>query len=526
MEDKKTYNPYKIMKHNSRFYAVFFCMVCSCAMGQVAKVPKLTFLPSDSVPSALARLTNFNPSLCLADTALTLVADSLRSDATATVFTVYETDSDSIVGLWQVGSGSNRALWLNSQRVSYDDFSITYRRSNELGVIVHSMQYQYPPLDSSYCGRDTLFLGREGNTFGNKNLCALFYFPGSLDHQFKRRFESALAIRFGALLHGPYLNSLSDTLWNPLADDSLFSAGVCGIGRDDSLSLLQPRSSIRNDILTLQAASPLSDRQHILLGRDTGALHLDTHPFFVDTVPYAALARRWKLRAHTAGSPSQGELSAGTGGDMDALSVRLSVALPLPADALRLMLATADGSTSILTPDSAMAFSLDIDHSQDLFLTLLINPSAIPLNTKGAKSITNDEEYTEIDDLSILNSQFSILNSQFSIPDSQFSILNSQFSIPDSQFSIPNSQLSIPNSQFSISPNPTSGRYTLRLSQPDDDIVDIRVVDAVGRVVEQHSSAEPLSHYTYDGHLPADGVYYVTVSSNGRRQTIKLVVVK
>lgn len=441
----------------------------SVVLGQTVRSPKVAFHPSDSMPSAMSRVTNFNPSVSLSDTILAIVADSLRTDGTATIFTVYETDADSVIGLWQVGSGSNRALWLNSQRVSYDDFSVTYRNSNERGVIVHSMQYQYPALDSNYCGHDTLFLGREGSTIGDKNLCAFLYYPGRLDRQFKRQLESALAIRYSAILHGPYINSLSDTIWNPLGNDSLFRVGICGIGRDDSLSLFQPHSAIRNDIMTLESATPLSNLDYIMLGCDSNAIDLSDETVMIDTVSYIAVARQWRLRAHTYGHTS---------------TVRLTVAFPLSADALRLMLTTADGSTTVIAPDSTRAFTLNIADGQDCFLSLLVNPSAISSATKGTKSNTNKEEYAE------------------------------------------NENLSISNSHFSISPNPTSGHYTLRVNQPNDDIINIRVVDANGRIVEQHTTAEPLSQYTYNGHLSANGVYYVTVTSNGRQQTIKLIVIR
>lgn len=441
----------------------------SVVLGQTVRSPKVAFHPSDSMQSALSRVTNFNPSVSLSDTILAIVADSLRTDGTATIFTVYETDADSVIGLWQVGSGSNRALWLNSQRVSYDDFSVTYRNTNERGVIVHSMQYQYPALDSNYCGHDTLFLGREGSTIGDKNLCAFLYYPGRLDRQFKRQLESALAIRYSAILHGPYINSLSDTLWNPLGDDSLFSVGICGVGRDDSLSLFQPRSAIRNDIMTLESVTPLSDLDHIMLGCDSSAIDLSDETVMIDTVSYIAVARQWRLRAHTYGHTS---------------TVRLTVAFPLSADALRLMLTTADGSTTVIAPDSTMAFTLNIADGQDCFLSLLVNPSALSSGTKGAQNNTNKEEYTD------------------------------------------NENPSVFNSQFSISPNPSSGHYTLQVNQPDDDIINIRVVDANGRIVVQHSTTEPLSQYTYNGHLSADGIYYVTVTSNGRQHTIKLIVVR
>lgn len=441
-------------------------------LGQTARSPKVAFHPSDSMPSALSRVTNFNPSVSLSDTILAIVADSLRTDGTATIVTVHETDADSTVGLWQIGTGGNRALWLNSQRVSYDDFAITYRRSTEHGVVIHTMRYQYPAIDSNYCGHDTLYLGREGDTFGDKNFCAFLYYPGQISSAYQRQLESALAVRYGALLHGPYVNSHSDTLWNPLADDSLYSFGVCGIGRDDSLSLSQPRSVIRNGILTLEAVTPLSDLEHIMLGCDSNAIDLSDETVIIDTVSYIAVARQWKLRAHTYGHTS---------------TVRLTVGLPLSADALRLMLTTADGSTTVIAPDSTMAFTLNIADGQDYFLSLLVNPSALPTGAKGAKSHSSEGETASTDTDIFTHSS---------------------------------------NHTFSVSPNPSSGHYTVRVAQSDDDIINIRVVDANGRIVEQHSTTEPLSHYTYNGHLSADGIYYVTVTSNGRQQTIKLIVVR
>ena len=80
--------------------------------------------------------------------------------------------------------------------------------------------------------------------------------------------------------------------------------------------------------------------------------------------------------------------------------------------------------------------------------------------------------------------------------------------------------------QFSVTPNPTSGRYTVNIDQPDDDIVSIRIVDALGRTIDCHTTSKPFSKYTYNGVLTADGIYYIIVSSNGRQKTIKLVVVK
>ena len=62
------------------------------------------------IPPNLRRVTNFNHSVDLGCNVAAFIYDSLRTDRTATVVTVYETDADSTVGLWEIGSGVNRVL--------------------------------------------------------------------------------------------------------------------------------------------------------------------------------------------------------------------------------------------------------------------------------------------------------------------------------------------------------------------------------------------------------------------------------
>ncbi len=443
---------------------ILTCLLFSStiAQGQSYFQPKYSFVALggiSDISSSLLRTTNYNPSVYLGDTMLAVVADSLRSDGTATIVTVYETDADSTVGLWQIGSGRNRSLWLNSHRVSYDDIAITYHTSNEHGVVIHAMNYKYPAPDSTYDGHDTIFLGREGDLLGDKNLCTFLYFPGKISRRFQRQMESTLAIRYGALLHGPYINRVSDTLWNPLGYDSLYSFGVCGIGRDDSLSLLQSRSVIRGDILTIEAPDPLSDLDCVMLGCDSNAVNLDDENFVHGTESYVYVARHWKLRAHTL---------------QDSITIHLSANLPVPKEALRIMLTSENGTVFVAPSTTDLSFTVALADSQDYHVALLVNTAAL---TKRIESCCLENTESE-------------------------------------------------TNQFSVTPNPTSGRYTVNIDQPDDDIVSIRIVDALGRTIDCHTTSKPFSKYTYNGVLTADGIYYIIVSSNGRQKTIKLVVVK
>lgn len=454
------------------------------AFGQVPASPKIHLEAQDSVvsdilsgrivsiPVSQRRTTNFNPSTNISDSAMLFIFDSLRTDGRATIITVYETDVIDTVGLWQIGSGSNRAQWLNSQRVSYEDFAITYRDSTEQGVIIHTMLYQYPRTDSTYDGHDTIYLGIEGNTVGDKNFCALYYYPGTLNYNNQRQLESALAIRYGALLHGPYINSLSDTIWDPLGTDSLYGFGVCGIGRDDSLSLLQPKSIIRNGFLSIEAAGGIDNLTHIMMGHNGGEYNYGEDVVSIDTVQYAVVERQWKLRAHGNGAT---EL------------IRFVAELPIPANAVRLMLTTGDNA-EILTPaesDGIVFDSVAIVDGQDYYISLLIDPTAIPRKGKGSGCENGIEVIDNYE---------------------------ADFAVADFR--------------FTVHPNPTTGGYTADISLIEEDVISIQVLDAAGRVVELYTSDEKLAQYKHTGVFDTDGVYYVTVSSNGWQKTIKIVVIR
>ena len=427
---------------------------------------------TQSVPIYMLQETNHNPSVQLEDTALVFTYDNLRSDGCATIFTVYETNEDGIVGLWQIDSSDNsRPLWLNSQQVSYDNLSLMYRGDTEKGVVVHSMCYQYPVIDSGYDGHDTLIIGREGNTYGNKNFCAFIYFPGRISREYQRQLESALAIRYGALLHGPYIDSKTDTLWDTFGNDWEYSFGVCGVGRDEAYPptpLYQPKSTIREDILSIEANSPLLERDYVMLGHNKFPLGFGDESIFIDTVFYSSFARHWKLRARTS---------------EEYFTLRFTVDFPVPAAAVRLML-TSDGYFGILEPEGDdSTFMATLVSGQDYYITLLINHTSVQRSARG----------TRIDDNSGDNQAGGLSASDFRV---------------------------------TVSPNPTSGRYTVRVERQDEGLVDIRVRDAHGRTVDQQTASGAQAQYTYNGRLTDDGIYYVTVTCNGRRRTFKLIVVK
>lgn len=422
---------------------------------------------SAGLPPSMRCTTNHNVSVDLGDSVLAYVYDSLRYDGTATVVTVYETDADSVVGLWQMGRGSNRALWLNSREVSHRGVSVPYRTANEKGVVIHTMPYRYPAAGGAYGGCDTLYLGCDGRHIGDKKLCEMLYYPGVLAEVDRRRLESALAIRYGALLHSPYVDSRQDTLWDPCGGDSAYSATVCGVGRDDSVSLLQERSAARGDLLTVAFAGASDDRCHVMLGSDGGGLGPTADEFVVDGLRYNPMERRWRLRAHTCGRP---------------VAVRLGAALPFPAGSVRLLLC-ADGDTLLPSSSSdSLAFGpVTLADGRDYTLTLLMRPITVPFDGESTPRVA--DALSGRDEIGSLGDSLHV----------------------------------------AVSPNPTAGGYTVAVDRPGEGMVDLRVVDARGRVIDRHREAVEGS-FRYDGWLRERGVHYIQVACNGRSRTVKLMV--
>lgn len=470
--------------HKTLSVLVLLLGSCSIAFGQTSTSPKIQIEVQDavildnisgniiSIPTNQRRITNYNPSVNIGDSTLSFIFDSLRTDGRATIITVYETEAINPVGLWQIGSGDNRAQWLNSQQVSYENFTITYRDFTEHGVVIHTMLYQYPGIDSTYDGHDTIYFGTDGNIVGDKNFCAFYYYPCNLIYSYWTQLESALAIRYGALLHGPYVNSRSDTLWNPIGADSLYSYGICGVGRDDSLSLMQLKSIIRNGLLSIELINTPNDLTHVMMGHNGGENNFSEDVVLIDTVQYSVFERQWKLRSH---------------GQETSELIRIGANLPISANAIRLMLISGD-NIEIIGPESADSIVFDnisIINGQDYFVSLLIDPTAIPHKGKGNGHILYSTTTIDYD-----------------------------------------STPSIPDFCFTAQPNPTTGHYTADISQTEANIISMYVLDATGRVIEHHSTSEKLGKYKHTGIFDADGVYYITASSNGRRKTVKIIVVK
>lgn len=449
----------------------------SRVLGQPGSVPSL-YLDADNVcscPASIYRQTNYNTSLELNSSPVAVNVGTLRTGGAATVMTVYETSKNDTLGVWELGSGDNRALWLNSLQASYDDFVVDYHNYTDTGVIVHTMYCVYPPSACSYSGSDTLFLGREGVHGGRQRFCSLLYFDSLLNRRQQRVWESALAVRYGALLQSVYVDRLDSILWDPLKRDAAYSKGVCGIGRDDDLGLCQSQSVCRGDVSTLLEQECLDNLDYVMMGHN-GRSATDGQWFLreADSVLYWASSRVWKLRAHVGA---------------DSTSVSLFFAVPL-ADDVEAGVLLSGGGREVLLPavpneDGFVIEGFWLQNGVDYYLKFLKWPVAGVGGTPGAKVSSGRPELAD----------------------------GGSPAGPEAD-----------RLRLTVSPNPTSRYYRARVELEEPGGAVLEVADGSGRLVERAIVPGPVSEYTHEGGLPAAGVYYVSVSSNGRRQTVKLIV--
>ena len=72
-----------------------------------------------------------------------------------------------------------------------------------------------------------------------------------------------------------------------------------------------------------------------------------------------------------------------------------------------------------------------------------------------------------------------------------------------------------------IYPNPTDGHYTIEVSGAEE--VTVKIHNALGVELTEYYDKEKY-HYTFSGTLPGNNVYYVTITTDGGSQTMKLIV--
>ena len=77
------------------------------------------------------------------------------------------------------------------------------------------------------------------------------------------------------------------------------------------------------------------------------------------------------------------------------------------------------------------------------------------------------------------------------------------------------------NLNLSVSPNPSLNNFVLKVNTASTEKISIRVIDILGRLVEQRANASGDIIRIGDNYKP--GIYYVEVMQGNNRSVIKLI---
>lgn len=433
---------------------------------------------------------NYNPSITPSDSLNIYFRpyDSLINHNRVTIMTAYFTESTNKIGLWEIGKDTNNLLWLNSQELSYKHKGISYRDTlgTEQGPIVNISHLTYPKRDTISSYTDTLFIcNSRGNLFEG-SFGEYLYFPVDLNKTEQEKWESYLAIKYGATLKSKYCNSQGDTLWNT-KDDSIYSKGVAGVGRDDSTTLNQKRSKIYQDELSINITDTIIPDNSFILWGHNGGLTTPTTPYQIDTTQYYQIERVWEVKPYktTIQSPLQTEIIYNYPTSIAPGGIRLLIDRNMTTDITPM-------TSEIHNPDSitpnAVYFkniNWDIDHNGQDHFTLAINADSLH-QTVASKSEQQTHPQT--------NNNNNNDNEQ---------------------------QLKV-----TLQPNPSSGNFTLVITQKTDATLQIRITDANGKEVKKYNKTDATRYTELTDTISHEGIYLIQVTNQDEKKTTKLIIVK
>ena len=83
------------------------------------------------------------------------------------------------------------------------------------------------------------------------------------------------------------------------------------------------------------------------------------------------------------------------------------------------------------------------------------------------------------------------------------------------------------NINISLKPNPTNtGEFEVNINQTNKDEIMLVITDSKGQTIFSKEIKEKVLDYTYTNYIQEQGVYFVSVYTNGIKKTVKLVVIK
>lgn len=401
----------------------------------------------------------------------------------ATIMTAYLTESPNKIGLWELIRDTIRPIWLNSQELSYKNISLNYRDTTETGPIVNISHFNYPVDTSSNPTIDTLRLMKEDTNLFEGIFGEFIYFDTTLSPLQERRWETYLALKYGATLKRDYINAIGDTIWN-VTQDSLYSKGIAGIGKDTTTTLQQLKSNIYKDVLTIESQGPINTQGTYLIWGHNDMDVVPSLPIIIDTIEYYQLLRQWKIKP--------------TYGTTNHTPLQTTLTYTYPTNAYP------HGITLFI--DRHTATGLD-PYTSDIHY-----PDSVDTEKVYFHNLQWDTDESGSDYFSIAIHSDSL---------SRDLISKANTSEEGDANSTNQERLTL-----TLHPNPSTGLFTLIVKQTNPESLTIRITDNMGKEIRRYTKPEAGHSTKIEDTIDTMGVYFIQVESPSSRKTIKLVIVR
>lgn len=308
------------------------------------------------------------------------------------------------------------------------------------------------------------------------------YFTQPLTQEEEQKWESYLAIKYGATLKSQYITSQSDTLWNT-KEDSLYSCGIAGIGRDDTTTLYQKKSHIYQDDISINIPdSIIRDKTYILWGHN-GLDAIPNIPYQIDTLQYLQMTRQWKVQPFK-NNPQTPQIIT-----------ELIYKYPSNVSPGGVVLLIDRNYTSELNPNTSEKHYPDSISTESVYFRNIL----WDIDKNG------QDHFTITINIDSLNQNLVTKSETTNTPNQ------------------PNNDKGL---SLQLQPNPSTGTFTLHISQEKDAPLNIRITDSHGKEIKKYTKEQASQETTLTDSIDNVGVYLIQVSNQEERKTIKLLIVK
>ncbi|MBR1564079.1 MAG: hypothetical protein IJ650_01900 [Paludibacteraceae bacterium] len=374
---------------------------------------------------------------------------------------------DSAQQLWRISRADSIYYSISTHGMATEKSEAIFEPRKDISKPhIYSLQHTIKK-DTAYHGIYQLCIGSNDTSVSSDIVMyEAAYFDRSLSQKQSLMFQTYLALKYGITLDmAHYISPAGDTLWNAKRD-RIYYHNIKGIGRDSVYDWFSLSSrSFEDSLLIISYNDTIPINTYAIVGDDDGLL--DWYSFQNNL---AILHRKWRLYITDT---------------LPYVNIMLNKKLlPDVADAPRMVILDEDENiissvfADSIVGEDYLSYRYNRPYRVTYFSFITDNLQELPLRRNSQR-----HSYTEGSD--------------------------------DGSLDI----------KISVSPNPTSGKYTLDISLPEKTDICLLIHTSTGKIADSIKLSGACA-YKYKGEMPSAGLYLITIiSSDGETLATKELIV-